>query len=389
MFDMRRRHPLTRFAAACLVLAAVCTLPGCGSAKDIQSLAYVTAMGIDYVDGKYVTYAQVLNFSNVARTENGELGKKVPVWLGIGHGVSITESFSDMNTTSQFPLFMGHLKTIVMSERAMRRGVKELYLTLNRYREIRYNVYVYGTKDNLSDILTQKSIFNLSPLDTTMFSGTQMDSDLTFLLPLSGNRGIANVNEPGITAMIPDISSSDKTWHEDKLPRSMSMVKGAFFLEEDRAFAWMSVSDLQGVRWSNRNLNHTPLQLPRDDGYKDMVMFVHPRMKLKIVKASGEPRFDITVRVKGTVYEMRNTPIAEMERRAEKAIEDEIRETYRKALRKRCDPFQLEELLYRKHPAVFRKLTSRDRFFLDEASLRSVHVHASITSTGKYNGNIK
>ncbi|SFK13293.1 hypothetical protein SAMN05518846_10910 [Brevibacillus centrosporus] len=79
----------------------------------------------------------------------------------------------------------------------MKQGVAEICSTLNRNREIRYNILVYGTKDNLTDILTQKSIFNLSPLDTIMFTGVQMSSQKSFLVPLNGNHAIANLHEKG------------------------------------------------------------------------------------------------------------------------------------------------------------------------------------------------
>lgn len=394
MFKLRipRMRPglRPRIAAAWLLIAALLPLQGCGNSRDIQNLAYVTALGVDYEGGKYVTYAQVLNFSNIARTENaGGLGKKVPVWIGVGHGESVTEAIDDMNTTSQFPLFWGHLKVIVMSERAAKLGVKEIYLTLNRYREIRYNVFVYGTKEKLADILTSTSLFNLSPLDTVMFTGTQLDSAQAFLLPMNGNRGIALLNEPGVTQMLPTVSTSDETWHEDQAPAPLLYMNGAFFLEKDQAYSWMSVSDLSGIRWANTSLIRTPLQVPLGGGKRAMIMCTHPRLKIKPVVTGGTAYFDIAVRVKGTVYQMRSTPIASLQHLAEKTIEQEIRATYRKAVAKRGDPFLLEETLYRKQPAVFRKLTGASRFFLDEKSLRRVKVSLSITSTGKYSDNVK
>ncbi|SFK13254.1 hypothetical protein SAMN05518846_1099 [Brevibacillus centrosporus] len=59
-------------------------LSGCGNSRDIQNLAYVTALGVDYVNGKYVSYVQVLNFSNIARSVDSVLGKPVPIWIGVG-----------------------------------------------------------------------------------------------------------------------------------------------------------------------------------------------------------------------------------------------------------------------------------------------------------------
>ncbi|EFM10651.1 germination protein, Ger(x)C family [Paenibacillus curdlanolyticus YK9] len=371
-----------------LLLAAMLQ-QGCGSSRDIQSLAYVTALGIDYVDGNYITYAQVLNFSNIARTENNQLGKKVPTWVGSGQGKLMSDAISGVTATSQFPMFWGHLKSVVMTESVLQRGVKEIYQTLNRYREVRYNILVYGTKDKLSDILTQTSLFNLSPLDTIMFTGTQLGSPKSFLLPVNGNHAIANLNEPGNSAIMPSISTTKQFWKEDQKSKSMFELSGAYFFEDSRSAGWMSVEDLKGIRWANRRLAQAPLQIPYSESNNAVIMFAHPHMKIKPVVGQAGAQFDLQLKVNGTVYESHNRTVKELERMAEQAIEKEIRETYKKGLAKRVDPFQLEEALYRKKPAAFYKLTKKSSFFLDEKSLRNVKVQVKVLSTGKYKEEIR
>ncbi|WP_336774981.1 Ger(x)C family spore germination protein [Paenibacillus sp. MMO-58] len=373
-----------------ICLFAVGFLSSCANSRDIQNMAYVTALGVDYENGEYKTYVQVLNFSNIARSENTALGKKVPIWIGKGHGETLALSLADTNETSQFPLFWGHLKAVVLSENLMRRGGKETYSTLNRHYEIRYNVLVFGTKEKMEDILTQKSIFNLSPLDTIMYTSVQNRSQSPYVIAHYGNRIIANMNEPGNSLYLPSISINKHTWLEDKAERGMFEMNGAYFFDKGRLVNWMSLEELKGLRWATENISKTTLQVPLEDGHEGAIQFEHPKMKvIPKLQSNGDVKFDLKVTAKGTVRDSDNATIAVMEKKAEQAIQSEIQKTYKIGVAKHCDPFKLEETLYRQRPLVFHKLTKGGFFFLNERSLGAVQVTVKITSTGKYKEIVK
>lgn len=371
-------------------LLVVCLLPSCANSRDIQNLAYVTAIGVDFENGEYKTYVQVLNFSNIARSENTALGKKVPIWIGKGHGETLALALADTNQTSQFPLFWGHLKAVVLSENLMRRGGKETYATLNRHYEIRYNVLVFGTKERMEDILTQKSIFNLSPLDTIMYTSVQNRSQSPYVIANYGNRIIANMNEPGNSLYIPSIAINKHSWLEEKAGRGMFEMNGAYFFDKGKVVNWMSLEDLKGLRWATEKISKTTLQVPLEDGQKGAIQFEHPRMRvIPKVQGDGDVKFDLKVMAKGTVRDSDNATIAVMEKKAEQAIQSEIQKTYKVGIAKHCDPFKLEETLYRQRPRLFHQLTKGGFFFLNEHSLGRVSVTVKITSTGKYKEIVK
>lgn len=383
---MRR---MARLVCAGLLGALALPLQSCGNAREIQNLAYVTAVGLDYNQGQYSVYAQVLNFSNIARTEDVALGKRVPIWIGVGKGETLSGALTDVSTNAQFPIFWGHMKAVIVTERILNRGVKEIYLTLNRNREIRYNILVYGTRDKLEGLLTETSLFNLSPLDTILFSGMQQDSSESFLLPANGNHLIAALNEPGNPALIPSISTSSRNWMEDNEPRSMLEINGAFFMENGRVNDWMSLQELKGIRWFDRELDSTPLLITMSEGHKAVLAMAHPKMKIRPVAGGAEPRFDLTLHVKGMVNQSLDTPLSKLGSVAEQTIREEIKDTFTAGLAKQCDPYGLEEALYRHRPAAFRKATQSGHFFLNERSLRRITVKVDVTSTGKYKGIVR
>ncbi|GFN33300.1 Ger(x)C family spore germination protein [Paenibacillus xylaniclasticus] len=379
---------LIRCAAAALLLVSSLTiLSGCWNSKDIQNMAYVTAIGLDYSEGKYITYVQVLNFSNVARSEGVELGKKVPSWIGKGVGTTVIGSINSLFATSQLRLFWGHVKAVVVTESLMRQGITETYNALNRYREIRYNVLVYGTKEKLTDIFTQKSILNMSPLETLMYTPQDTYEQYSIIMPIQGHKTIAAIHEPTEPLMIPSLSITKKVWNEDEKHVPMFKISGAYFFKDKKMTSWMSIEDLKGVRWTQRNLGQAYLQVPKQ-GKPIAVLFLRrPKFSIHPVISGSKVQYDLEVRISGRLAELlEQESLPKLEQLGAQTIKEQIEETYRKGVAANCDVFKLRQQLYRNHPSVWKRLKATT---LDEQSLRHVRVKVSIISTGKYKGRVE
>ena len=106
-----------------MLFVLLLVLPGCWNSKDIQTMDYATAIGVDYQDGKYITYVQFLNFSIVGRNENVQVGKAFPNWIARGEGETLSQSLSSIYATSQMRVFWGHVKAIVCSESLLKHGI--------------------------------------------------------------------------------------------------------------------------------------------------------------------------------------------------------------------------------------------------------------------------
>ncbi|MCD9020923.1 Ger(x)C family spore germination protein [Cohnella silvisoli] len=366
-------------------LFASFALSGCWNAKDIQNLAYVTAIGLDYVNGQYITYVQILNFANVGKTENMEIGKIIPIWIGKGEGKTISQSITSIYSTSQMRLFWGHVKAIVCTENILKRGVDEAFDALNRYREIRYNVLIYGTRENLSDIFTQKSIFNLSPLDTIMFTPEQIYLQRSSILPINGNLLAAKLNEPGEPAMLPSLSINKTVWKEDIKNKPMLQINGAYFFTETKMTAWLSEEDLAGARWTQPELKRSLINVPADGTPQASLVLIKPHYKVKLDVRNGEVRYDVHLKISANLDELlKDIPIKSLEEKAEKVVRDQIVSSYVKGLEKKVDVLKLDEILYRDHPKIWHKMHRSQSFTLIRESLRRVDVKINLVNTGKY-----
>jgi hypothetical protein len=233
----------------------------------------------------------------------------------------------------------------------------------------------------------QKSLLNMSPLYTTMFTGTQSSAPLAFIQPITANRAISDLYEPGEHAWIPSIGVDTGDWTEDAKQKQMHILTGAYFFHGSRMETWMSAEELRGGRWAEPELGRTPILIRRDRSPVAMLMFSHPKLGIKIVDGPDGVRFKIRVKTRGFVMElMQEASIAEMEAMAAKAIASEVEETFRRAVRKRCDPFGLLEELYRSKPDKFHEETTGSGYALSERSLAGVEVKVNLMNTGKYQG---
>ncbi|TMV45523.1 Ger(x)C family spore germination protein [Paenibacillus mesophilus] len=379
-------------AGVLLFICVLLLLPaGCWNSKDIQNMAYVTAIGLDYENEHYITYIQVLNFSNVAKSESAQVGKNIPVWIGRGEGVTVTESLNSIYSTSQLRVFWGHVKSIVCTETFLKNGqrVKEAYDMLNRYREIRYNVLMYGTKESLRDIFTQKSLLNLSPLDTIMDTPSQIYSQRSYIVPVYGYKIIAQFNEPAQSAMLPSISIDKKSWTEDKKAKPMFKIDGSYYFHASSLIGWLSEGDLQGYRWLQKKLERSPIHIPDNSAPDAAIVLIKPKPRIHPVVRDGKVTFNISLRIKAYVDELtRNIPKAEIEEMSAKVISDQIRATFLNGLEIKVDVLQLGECLYRKYPKVWHDMHSTGEFILNESSLDRIDVKVNLLHTGKYKGRI-
>jgi spore germination protein KC len=351
---------------------------------------YVTAIGLDFVDGKYITYVQVLNFTNIGRSETLEVGKSVPIWVGKGEGTTISESLSSIYATSQMRIFWGHVKAIVCTENLLKKGVEDAYNAMNRFGDIRYNILIYGTKEKLSDIFIQKSIFNLSPLDTIMFSPEQIYAQRSFIVPKTGNQVIAQINEPGEPGMLPSLAINKGTWHEDKNSKSLLKINGAYFFNQDKMAAWLSEDELAGTRWSQKELKRSLVRIPAEGRAIATMIMINPHYKVDIEVVDGKVWYDVSLKIDATLDElMKDVSINYLEQEAGKVISDEIRESFHNGLKKQVDVLMLEETLYRTRPKEWHRLHKSQSFLLDHECLRKINVKVDLRNTGKYKGRSK
>ncbi|MGN7454765.1 Ger(x)C family spore germination C-terminal domain-containing protein [Paenibacillus pasadenensis] len=378
---MRR---LRLIAAAALLLL----LAGCKGSKTNNEL-YLKAIGIDYKDGIYTMYVQMLDFAGESKSETGTVsGKQIPIWTGHGSGKSIGDANAKLMNSSQQPMDFSHVSALLLTEGALKamssRDISEL---IAGYPESRMNVWMFGTRHKLDDIFITKSFFNLSNTTTLLHSPEASYSQKSDIEPVFLFKLLRELQHPAINGYVPELMLEERAWEKDEKPHPELKVAGAFFFRQAAYETRLPIGQLEGWHWMNPHMEQYLIEIVHDGVDYGYGSFTRTKIKLRLKEdEQGEPAFEARVHVKGVLM-TRNTqsPMAEVEEAAAKMIEAQIVSTYRSALSRKIDIFELEELYYRKHPREWQERTDGGaKTLLKPDSLRLAEVRVDLESPGKY-----
>ncbi|MBA2879244.1 Ger(x)C family germination protein [Anoxybacillus kamchatkensis] len=350
-------------------------LNGCWNIKEIQDINYVTAIGIDFNEEKkeFVVFAQVLDFSNVAKLEGGFPEKSPPIWIGKRNGKTIQEAIDALTKEAQQRLFWGHISAIVLSERVLKTNLKQAIDFVNRYREVRYNIWLFSTREKIDRIFQAKSFFKLSALSNILHEPNELYRQYSVIRPVRFFEYLADASTTKKTVYIPSLSLSTKTWQSDNQRKPLLKISGAHFLIDHHLQGWLSESKLLGMRWLDQKMEKSSVIVIENDEPLASVTVENLRISMR---TKGKQIF-LHISGKGIMNEkIKEISLKKIKHKTESIIEGEIWNTYREGLNIYADVLNVNEWLD-KNKIVGGKT------IIFPYEMADVSVHINIISTGK------
>lgn len=367
-----------------LAAAVLLCLPGCWDMREIQEISYVTALGVDYRNEEFVIYAQMLDFSSVAKSESGKPTESIPVWVGRGKGKTLNDAISELYTTNQQQISWSHVTALVMTESVLEpKRMEKIFDLTNRSNEIRYTKWVFGTRNKIEDLFTTTPFFQLSPLHSLLHEPAESFKQYSFIHPIQFSNFISSYRERGATVILPSLSISSANWSEDLRQHPLLQFDGAYFLHNKKKQVWLPREDILGLRWLASDAATAPLQITENNDVLGSIIMEEPRYVIETVKRNGEVTFRIKINLIGMIRNMdSNVSSAKMKQLGEKALEDQITRTFRIAARQGVDPYQFSHHLYRFENKLWNKLDKEGKTISDE-TLEDVQVNLSLRFWGQ------
>ena len=359
-------------------------LTGCWDVDEPDRMLYIFGLGVDYKDGEYIIHAQVIDFSNIAKSEQPNSPDAVQAEVGTAKGSTPSEAFFNLYRTIDEKLFWGHFSFIVFSENSMNDGRANILInTFIRFHETRYNTWVYITKDDVKEVMLTTPVINkaisLSKLADPLNS-YQQDS---FTEPMNFRRLIIHLNEPGHETKIPIVSIYEK-WETTKEKDTTYQLHGVAVITPDEFKGFIEDEDAAGLQWVSEKSIRSSLTTETSTKEKISITLTNIRPKRQAIVNGSTIQFDISVSVTATVSGFHGTITnEEIKRDVEKQIEKEIRNTYAKGIELDADVYRLSETLYREHVREWKKVEKDGKIPLDEDSLRNVTIHVEKVNSGR------
>jgi spore germination protein KC len=366
-----------------MILLLPFLLGGCWDLKEIDHLYYVHSVGVDYINEKYLVYAQIADFSTLAKTESGGQQGGGKVWVGKGVGKTLEEAIHNLYSSSERTVSWGHLTSLVFSERALDYIMKDVIDLLKRYHEIRLTDWVFATDAPMQEIFTALPIVFESSLFSQLGDPVDVHKQRSFIRPIRVHEMLRSMSEPGHSVLIPNLTISKENWSGENGIVPALKISGAYTVKGYRKTSKLKDKQLAGLRWMDSATSRAVLSIYKHRQPIAELICTNPKISVKPQISRGKVSYDVQVKVMGNIMIMKN-PLSEsyLQRAAEKEIARQIRHTYREGLKVKEDLYNFSYLLYRKHPRVWRQLAEQNKLFLTEDSLRSIKVKVTI-NTGK------
>lgn len=381
---MRRMNKLLIIAILPLLLS------GCWDYKEIQRMNFVTTIGIDYENNQYIVYLLSVSFVNIAKQEAG--GKsRAPSSnvIAVARGSSLTEAIFRFYEVEQINIFWGHVLAMVFSKTALQKvGIVDLTDLFNRYREIRYNIWAYGTEENIKELFNISPYFGYSLYDALLMKPNETYKQYSYIKPIYMYRFLSNYYEQGKTAMLPVLSINKDTWSEGEKPSPQMVLSGVYVYANRQFKGELSNKQISGLKYLDESSERFLVEV-NDDRRPDFTVVVRkPKYKLKYTIDKGQVYYDLDVKVNVYLDEMlRQLSQKEMVEKLGAQIETEIRRTFQNGVTIGADIFNLNDNLYRYHYGDWKK-TMGTRNTVSNVELRNVKVNVGIRYSGKYKAEV-
>jgi spore germination protein KC len=365
---------------ACIFML-IC-LTGCWDLKTIQDTNYMTAIGFDYKDGKYIVYGQMLDFASVAKQEGGQSSQKPLIWVGKEEGATISDAFNKLYRTSQERVFWGHVGAYLFSKAALNQGISVFTDGAIRYSETRFTQWVYTTNESIESIFSVIPFFNVSPMSSILMQPADNYRQRSYIPPHRLFWVVSKIREPGFTVMLPSLGIDKEVWKKNEKQDQKLYVSGVYSLNKQHDLEWFSEEQYKGDRWLNKYTSRTPLVV-YNEGKAIQNTVIKPDASIKVRLNGEQPIFDIEIKAYVTIAEiLKEISQKELGKQVSKQITDEVKLTFELGKSRGIDVYALEHVLYRDDFKTWAKLTAYGQKPLSDYELGNVTVKAKVVHSG-------
>ena len=366
-----------------LILPAL-LLAGCWDADQPERMYYIQGVGIDYKDGQYEIYVQIIDFVNVAKTEQPN-PEALQVEIGTAKGETITEAFMNLYHTLDLKLFWGHLTFILLSEEVLEDGrIKNILTLFTHYRETRYQMWFYATDGDIKDLLLATPILNRAVTMSKLADPNSSYKQESFAAPITMRELVIDLNEPGHEVVLPFFKVSEN-WETEKGKSKATKVEGVAVFNGSKYKGTLMNEDAYGIVWMTDQTKRAQVTVGNN---QDAFTVIIEGFKVKVdaVEKNGDLKFNANIYV-NALLSTSNRDVTEQEIKegVEKKIKEQVEKTYKLALEKDMDIYRLSEKAYRQQLKAWKKVEKDGVIPLTEDSLENVKVTVEKINTGRKN----
>ncbi|MBB6733681.1 Ger(x)C family spore germination protein [Cohnella zeiphila] len=380
---------MLRTARIVCLLSSLLFLAGCWDYREVHQIAYVTTIGVDYKDKQFTLYAQSLNFANIAQRESLRPPEHKAV---VGHvaGATLTQAMFNLYQSELQWIYWGHISAIIFSREALEQlRIEQLVDSVNRFRELRYNVWVFGTDEPIERLLLIAPFFGYSPFDSRLMKPNIPFRQFSDIKPVYLNRFVSDYFERGKFVLLPKLAIDSSSWTEGDKNKPELKLNGVYVIAPRQYSGSLTEDQIAGKRYVDPKSVRMPLLVSRNESPAALLVVNSPGVRIRHEISGGKVIFDVRIRLTGSIDELLQDVKPEFLREeAEKTIEQKVRYAFEQGKKLNADVLNLTTPLYRYHYSTWKRMVT-DKPDMRKIELRNVEVVLTIKNSGKYKARLQ
>ncbi|MDM5248120.1 MULTISPECIES: Ger(x)C family spore germination protein [unclassified Lysinibacillus] len=366
-------------------LTAVLLLSGCWDVTEPQRMYYVDGIGVDFKDGQYEIYMQIINFANVAKSE-APSPQTAQAEIGFAKGKTMEEAFFKLYRSIDQKIFWGHMNYLIFSEDALKNeNAISTVDSFIRHRETRYQILTYCTQDPIKDILLITPMLNKS-ITASKLSNPLYTKELeTFVEPVDLRNLVLNLNEPSHEVNIPFVTIN-KNWETANKPTKATALTGVGLLSKDGFKGIVKDEAAKGIQWMYHKKTRGDVTFKLENKEKEYLTVDLEKLStdIKPIVKNNEVTFEADIKFNAIINGFKGkVSTDEIKKGIIKAIKKDIKTSYEEGLKLDVDIYRLSEHLYRKNVKAWKKIEKDGKIPLSADSLSKINVTVNKVNSGR------
>jgi spore germination protein KC len=367
-----------------ILITIILLITGCYNYRELNDLAIIDALGIDYKDNKFLVTAQILN---VEKKETDDTKKLIVVYEG--EGQSIAEAIRNMSLDDPKEMYLGHLELIILGESLTKDNTNKVFEFLLRDPKLRSEALVVSSLNNSArEILNQKVNSNIFPSKSIINSievsskteGTVKKQTLEDLIKITLDNKIDSV--------ITTISiKEEKENKEDINEYNLIKLDNLAIIKDKKIIDYLSKDEARIFNIIKNDIGNVMINIPFQDT-NSVILLSNPKSNIKIKLHDKKIDVDINIEVDGDIAEINKKTnvdnqeiLKKLSKELNKKLENDTKILLKKCKENDADILGLKDLIYKKYPKKYQN-------YQDNNIYEIANFNINVTSNIYKEGNI-
>lgn len=339
-------------------------LTGCWNSREVNSLAFMTSIGLDKTEDGIMLTIQVLNPRTIASQKTVN---EPTVIVYTEEGKDTIEMIRKMITKSSRKLNGTHLKTVVFGEDFAKAGITEVLDLIMREHQFRTDLYFVVAKDvtahevlnTLTDMdpIPSVKLYNSLHASDEIWAGTKTVKTISLV-----NSIVSDGENPVLTGV--EIGESHEEYDSlaklEKMESDPLKINGLAVFDDDKFVGWLNEDESKGYNYIMGDVPSTMAHVEDESVGKITFEVTKTRTKRTASLVDGKLVITVDINITANIETAsdklditKEENIQELEKLSEQKLDKVCNETLQRVQELGSDIFGFGEVVHRTYPELW------------------------------------